>query len=170
MKRYVDVKGSRVVDDKGNLIGIIEDCLIDLKKLKVCSYIVRIKNLHSDFCLIILKDLDEYKDVFILKGNMYKIDYHIFKRHGDMLIKKYIGMETIDAKGEWIGILKDLIFDETDGSIKALICKIGFFEDILDGRRVIIVDEKTIFEKERIVVYENYIDITNSVSLKKIIR
>lgn len=170
MKKYIDVRGCSVVDEKGNLYGRVEDSLLDIKKLKIPSFIVLNKNIISNYNLLLLKDIEKYDDVIVIKNRVYSLKRYSVKKFSFVLLNNYIGKEILDLKGKIVGILDDIIFDEFNGDIKALILKRGFFEDLFDGRKVIIINEKTNFGKEKIIVDDENIDITNSISFKNFIR
>lgn len=169
MKKYLDVKGSGVIDEEGNLKGEVEDFIIDTKKRRVCSYILTAKGVFSSHLLITLGDIKSYGDFIVSNGETYPLRRRIIHRNRDIQAKTYIGKEVIDSGGRTFGSLADIIFDERNGDIKAMICSKGFFEDIFEGRRLIIVNEKTLFEKERIIVEESSIDIINNASFKKLL-
>lgn len=170
VKKYLDVKGCSVIDEGGNIRGIVEDCIMDLKKLKIYSFIVMPQNVFSSPGLLSLKYISQYGDVIVSKSDIYKINKLIVKKNKKMMLQNFIGREVIDLEGKRIGNLIDLVFDEKSGEVKALICRKGFFEDILEGRRLVIVDEKTIFGGEKIIADNGNFDIINYISFKKFTR
>ncbi|WP_168190051.1 PRC-barrel domain-containing protein [Caloramator sp. E03] len=170
MKKYLDVRGCSVVDKKGNIIGRIEDFLIDINKLKIYSFIITTKNIFPTFNLLLIRDVEKYEDVIVIKNDIYKLNQSFIKKYKYIMLQNFMDKEIIDINGKRLGALNDLIFDEFNGELKALICKRGFYEDIFEGRKIIIINEKTVFGKEKIIVDEDDIDITNIISFKNLVR
>lgn len=169
MKKYLDIKGSGVIDTRGNLKGEILDLIIDVRSRKVCSYILATKGVLSPPAVINLGDIISYGDFIVYGGGVHRVKRGVLHRNTGVQARYYIGRELIDSSGKVGGNLIDFIFDEKSGFIKALICSRGFFEDIFDGRRLIMVNDKTLLERERIIVEESNMEMINNASFNKLL-
>ncbi|WP_443110797.1 hypothetical protein [Caloramator sp. mosi_1] len=69
----------------------------------------------------------------------------------------------------YLGSLKDVIFDEYTGEIKALCITNGLINDLINGRNIILVDGDTKFKSKFIVVNDD-IRILKRASLNKLLR
>ncbi|TDT61993.1 PRC-barrel domain-containing protein [Fonticella tunisiensis] len=168
MKRFLDVKGCSVVDYNGRVRGTVEDSVIDPRNNRICSFIVSGRGVIPSLFVVPLGEIEHYSDCIISKGRFYRINKLALKKSRGLAAHDYIGKEVITNKGELIGNLADIIFDEKVGNIKALICTRGFFEDFLHGRKLIIVDGKTVLGNEKIIIEEGNLDIINDISFKKL--
>jgi uncharacterized protein YrrD len=86
------------------------------------------------------------------------------------MLQSLIDREIIDSTGKGIGEMKDVILDEETGIIRAIICSRGFIEDMFDGRRVIIVNENTVFGPDKIITPDNLVNMYNDMSIWKLTR
>lgn len=169
MKKYLEVRGRGVIDARGNLKGEVLDFIIDVKSKRVCSYILSTKSVFSHPAVISLSGVKSYGDFMVYGGNINRIRRRVLHRNKTVLGKVYMGREIIDSRGRACGRLIDFIYDENTGFIKAFISSRGFFEDIFDGRRLIIVNNRTMLENERIIVEESSIDMINKAFFNKLL-
>lgn len=167
MKKYLDFRGSTLFDSRGNNRGIIEDCIMDFKKKKICSVVLTKKEFFTTSYLLPYRDIKKMRDLIISDGEIHRLDKHILRKNKNLMVQGLIGREIITSEGERLGKLADLMFDESSGEIKALICSRGFFEDILEGRKLIMVDHGTMLGKQRIIVGSERFDIINHISFRK---
>lgn len=167
MKKFLEIKGLSVVDSGGNTRGIVEDGVIDTKNNRICSLIIIKKGMMSSHFLLSLKNIECIGNTIIANEEIYDLERGVLRRNKGVMMASYIGREILDCGGRILGNLSDLIFDEESGQIRALILTRGLLEDITQGRRIILADEKTSFGEERIMVSENYPEIINDASFKK---
>jgi uncharacterized protein YrrD len=167
MKKYLDIRGCSVMNSEGNLEGIIEDCIFDIEKKKIYSCVVVKKGIIQKTFLLTLRNIMEYGDIIIFRDETHILKGHAFKRYHMMMLHGLIGKEIVKSDGKRVGNLSDIIFDEETGYIKALVCTRGIFEDITEGRPVIIVDGNTFLGGEHIIVGKDSLNVMNQISLKK---
>lgn len=167
MKKYLDLKGKKIVDKTGTAIGTAYDCIIDYKQKKICSLIIYTKKVLSNLSMISYKNISEIGDYIVINDELYNMNKKIFRRHKSGMANALLGKEIINSTGKRLGTLMDIVFDEKDGMLKALICSNGFFDNILEGRKIFIIDEKTKLSRDKIIVSKENFDITNSISFKK---
>lgn len=166
MKRYLDVRGCRVTDENGRIMGRVDDCIYDkLSKTMYSFYIAPVNYIMPEFILPV-ENILTYEDAVIKSKRLYKIDKHFYKRNKRLMLQALIGKDIYSASSIRLGILRDFIFDEKNGKINAIVYSNGFFEDIFDGRGVLLADE-TSLETSRITTDESSMKILNNVSYKR---
>jgi uncharacterized protein YrrD len=169
MKKYLDIKGLNVLDEFNKLKGAIEDCLIDVENKKVSCFVCIYKHFMAQYYFLFLKDV-KYLDGYLVSNEAEKVNRSVLNKNRDYLGQRFIHKEIINTHGKIIGNLSDFIFEEDTGTIKALICSKGFFDDIFEGKKIIIVDNETKIEKDRIIVPEGNIDMVNDIFFRKYIK
>ncbi|EYE89661.1 photosystem reaction center subunit H [Fervidicella metallireducens AeB] len=167
MKKYLDLRGINVVDEKGNLKGNVDDCIFDIKRRKIYSLVVSTRSFFSPWFLVSFCNISAINDSVIIRENPFKINKKLVKKNKQFMIQYYIGKEIIDTEGNTLGILSDLIFDEKSGYVKAIICSRGVVDDLIEGRRIIILNDLTVFGREKIIVEKSSMEIINNITLNK---
>lgn len=167
MKKYLDVRGISLIDETGKIKGYIDDCIFDAKRGKIYSLVVSTRSFFSPWYLVSLSNVIAIDDSVIFKDRVYSINKRIIKKNKQFMLQSYIGKEIIDSEGSNLGILSDIIFDEKSGYINGFICSRGLVDDLLEGRRILLVNDKTIFGKEKIITEKSDMEIVNNISLKK---
>lgn len=166
MKRYLDVRGCRVTDEDGHIMGRIDDCIYNKLTKKIYSfYIAPVNYIMPEFILPIGSILT-YEDAVIKSNRLYKINKHFYKKNKKYMLQNLVGKDIYSVSSIRLGILRDFIFDERDGKINAIVYSNGFFEDLFDGRVVLLTDE-TSLEKNIITTDESKVKIINNVSYKR---
>lgn len=128
----------KVYDLKGKKIGIIEDIYIDfylgkIMGFKVSSSILFSKNNYIDMEEII--DIGE--DVII----------NSIRSGKGLAFKELKYMEIIDKSSNIKGVLEDIIIDERDYSIKAIVMSSGLIDKMIKGKEIILIDKCILGEK-----------------------
>lgn len=170
MIKYLDIKGSNVVDEAGEVKGAVEDCIFDCRSKKIYSLIVIKKSPLIHSYLLKFNDVNQYGDNLMTKGKLFPIDRNTIIKKSSRMFNSYINKIIIDSNGNEIGEMKDAIIEEGTGMVKAIICSRGLVEDMIDGRRVILVDKETKFGQDRIIIGNSSIDIYNDMSIWKLTR
>jgi uncharacterized protein YrrD len=106
----------------------------------------------------------------MFRDKIYKLNKRALSKNKSYSLQNLIGREVIDSNGTRVGKLIDVIFDEDSGLLKAIVCSRGVLEDLLEGRKLIIVDEKTVFGGEKIIVDCNGLCMINDASFKKFLK
>lgn len=170
MLRYLDIKGMEIVDTNGTKIGIIEDCIADIKTGRVCSAVIKRKGIKCSYHITALNNIKNFKGTVICSENYYNISKKTITKISENLVNSFLDREIIDINGQRLGCLIDIILDKNTGKIKALICSRGIFDDIFYGRKIIINDRNIVFGKDKIITDKCSIDFTNNISFKKLIK
>jgi uncharacterized protein YrrD len=170
LEKYIDIKGKNVVDNYNNIIGSIDSILIDEKLLKVKSLIVCNMMLVKNFYIIPLKCMKTFREPLRFDRTIYKVKKSMLIKNKNIVFKNYLDIEIVDNAGRKMGKLIDCIFEANSGKIKALVASGGFFEDMFEGRKIIMVNENTRFDLKKIIVDECCFEIKNEVYFKKYLK
>lgn len=170
MKRLTDILNKRVITYSGDDLGKIIDILFDCRKLNVTGYIIsKRRGFLNRFYLVAPKQINIVSEVIIVSNldkNLNKIKYKLLKK---ISLAERLGNSIFSKNTIYLGSLKDVIFDEYTGEIKALCITNGILNDLINGRNIILVDKDTKFKSKFIIVNDD-IKILNKASINKILR
>jgi uncharacterized protein YrrD len=165
MKKYLDIRGRNVINKNKPTKGVIDDCILDNSQNKITEVIILYKHFMSTMYFLSLKNIIGFEDYITYSGELVKTNKSSLNKC--FTVQSIIGKEIYDEREKKIGNLTDVIFDESTGLVKALICSRGFFDDILDGRKIVMVDNKTIFNKDKVITKRSSIEIVNEISFRR---
>lgn len=168
--KYLDIKGCSVINEGGEVKGSVEDCIFDAKSKRIYSSLVIRKNPLLHLFILKFKDIKNVGDNLMTNGELFPIDRSVITKTSNKLFNSYINRMIIDTNGDEVGEMMDAIIEKNTGIVKALICSRGFVEDIIEGRRVILVDNDTIFGQDKIIINNSSINIYNDMSIWKLTR
>ncbi|SHE66780.1 MULTISPECIES: PRC-barrel domain-containing protein [Caloramator] len=170
MKRLTDILNKKVVTYSGEDLGKIIDVLFDCRKLNVTGYIIsKRRGILSRYYFVTPKQINIVSDVIIISNldkNLSKIKYKVIRK---LSLAERLGNSVFSKNTSYLGSLKDIIFDEYTGEIKALCVTNGILNDLINGRNIILVDKDTKFKSKFIIVNDD-IRILNKASINKILR
>lgn len=167
MKKYLDIKGRSVVDRRGNLLGSIEDCIFDARSNRLCSLIVTGEGLFSASSILPLSSVVKLGDTIIYGGSTFRCRRKKLFMNRIITLNEIIGKHIVNLEGENEGRLADIIIDENTGEILGLICSRGLVEDLVGGRRLVLMRESTALTNHRIMVYKCDMKPLNSTSINR---
>ena len=165
MIKFLDIRGTAVINGKGEAEGSVLDCIFDKKCGRITSLIIINRTPLSRFYLLRFNDIKSIGNNLITDKTLHPVKKGCLLRNKDILFSNYIDREVIDDKGNNLGEIKDAIIENETGIIKAIICTRGFIEDMMEGRRVFLVDGDTIFGRDRIIINNCTINIYNEMSI-----
>lgn len=168
--KYLDIKGCCVIDESGEGKGVVEDCIFDSRSKRIFSCIVMKKTPRTHLYILKFNDIKHLGDNIMAKGKLFQVNKNIIVKYSCKMLNCYIDRPIIGSNGNAIGEMKDAIVDEDTGVIKAIICSRGFVEDMMEGRRVILVDEETVFGQDKIINKDSKLNIYNDMSIWKLTR
>jgi uncharacterized protein YrrD len=168
--KYLDIKGCNIIDKNGALIGVVKDCLVDFKNMKISSIICVHKQFMTKYCILSLKSIECCENNIITREDAEKVSRGMLKKFKHEMLEDLLNKEIMDVNRKNIGNVSDIVFDEISGDIKAFICSRGFFDDIFEGRKVIFVDKQTSLNRGKIVINNNSIDMVNDIFFRKFIQ
>jgi uncharacterized protein YrrD len=152
MYKVKDFSMMEVIDVSGKKIGFVKDLMIDFHKKKVIGFVISPYNLFIRSLTIFIEDIITFSEVMIVKSTEKEI-YQLFKSFKDM--------DIIDKCGNMIGMLEDIIFDEKF-NIRAIIMSSGMIRKLLEGKRIILINEIIVGEQNILFFNKSNICILRS--------
>lgn len=159
LKSTKDIMTFDIFDNHtGDNIGTVKKIIFSRKNFRISAILlsknglfkgnkmIRYKNIFSigkDFIMIekknIIEDLKDFPEI----DEQAELDNDI------------IGLPVLIEKGETLGYINDILFEEKNGKIKGFVLTNGIIQDILDGRNVLpyikgidICDKALIIDKQ----------------------
>lgn len=161
--RFLDVKG-REVFLNNKKIGFLEDAVIDFKNKKISLYIINAIN-EKGFYYARIKDMIFEGESKVLINKFYKVENIKNRSLQKSLLTRTLGIIVKDYNSKEYGSLADVIFEEKTGRIKALVISLGIFDDLVNGRRVVLLEDKDILDSEFIIINNTSFEIINEISI-----
>jgi len=153
-KKANDLIGIRVVDEQGgNDIGTVKDILFTDKGSTVNAIIVK-KNFWHPEVIIKLKDIKKIsKDYMVVDTKRITAiekkyrNSNRFINNGDIT-----GLTVLTKEGERVGVIKDVLIDLERGKVYAYEMSESFFDDLLDGRKLIPASKDATINGDKYVI------------------
>lgn len=127
-----------VVNLSGNLLGFISDIILNFNDKRVQGFVVTPNSLFKKSLNIFLEDVVSFSSILVVTS----INRKKLLQFGDIK-----GMNVVDKKGHLIGIVEDMLFHKKTFLIKALILSVGFISNFIDGKKVLLMDDLILGEK-----------------------
>ncbi|WP_333861995.1 PRC-barrel domain-containing protein [Clostridium sp.] len=127
-----------VVNLSGNLLGFISDIILNFNDKRVQGFVVTPNSLFKKSLNIFLEDVVSFSSILVVTS----INRKKSLQFGDIK-----GMNVVDKKGHLIGIVEDMLFHKKTFLIKALILSVGFISNFIDGKKVLLMDDLILGEK-----------------------
>ncbi|OFI05417.1 PRC-barrel domain protein [Clostridium acetireducens DSM 10703] len=147
MYRIKDFSLMDVFDLDGNKVGFIKDAVIDIDNYNIKGFSISSYNFFKNNDNVLLKDIVYFDNSMIIKK---------ITKYKSLEFSNLKGMKVIDRKGNILGIVEDLFFDKKEFKIRGLIISSGIFNDIRMGKRIILVSD--IVLKDKNIFYLKYIN------------
>lgn len=126
-----------VINIRGKRIGTIKDLILDFHKGIIEGFFISSYNPFQKNALALKNNIIYFDKELILK----KID----KGEG-LRFSQIKGMDVLDKSGNMVGMIEDLIFDEKTFNINGIIISLGFIENYIRGKRIILVKDLVLGE------------------------
>lgn len=165
--KYLDIKGKTVLDNQGRVLGRVDSLIVDIKNLKIKCILVSNTIFFNNFYVIPYKSIKFLREFIELDKKMHKVKKVTIVKNKKNVLQNQIDKEILDSSGKKLGKLMDLIFDYTNGKFIAMISSGGFFEDLFEGRNIILINSNTKFREENIIVQVGNFTCKNEVRFKK---
>ncbi|MEG0371517.1 MAG: PRC-barrel domain-containing protein, partial [Clostridium sp.] len=147
-------------------IGFIENGFIDFKSRRLVSIIVSDGRLFPKLCIVPLKNIVYDKNRIYMSGPECHIKRKIYNRNIRFTIEGMIGRDVTNNDGKIIGEVEDVILNHLSGELKAIICKRGFYDDLIRGKKVMLINEGLIIREDRVIVSKSSIEMVCVMSFK----
>ncbi|WP_286010083.1 PRC-barrel domain-containing protein [Clostridium sp. Marseille-Q2269] len=145
MYRSKYFKYMNVYYNNGKKAGFIKDILVDFNEEKIIGFEV------SSYKFLNKNNIALIEDIVSINKNMVveKLEKGKYLSFNDI---KHL--EVIDIDGVLMGVIEDIIINEDDFRISALIISMGFLNNFIKGKKVISLNEIILGEKN--LLYFNY--------------
>lgn len=155
VKMLSDMAGMPVVSAKsGDVIGEVKEPIFTPEGTAVAGMATTIRGNGNRLGLVFLEDiLDIGKDAILIFDSS-SIEHRKKEIRKHIQASKWVckNKKVLTKDGAELGIIKDGAFDEKTGKISEVAISQGIFEDILDGRRKMVLSSKTEFGKDYILI------------------
>ena len=138
MYKSKDFKYMDVVNVEGKKIGVIRDLLIDFNKGKVIGVQVSPTKLFHKNVSVLKEDIIYFNKHMVVK-KVVKEKY--------LTLHSFINMDVIDKCRNIFGVVEDITFSGHSFEIKGVIVSLGFFTNLLRGKRIMLIKELILGEK-----------------------
>lgn len=169
MKRYLEIKGIEIIDENGEGAAVVHDIIFNKKNFMICSLVVIMKKVLTTYGIIPFKNIKSIEKSIVFLGELNTIGKETYENIIPLTLERIIGMSIVDYSGEKAGDAVDIIIDEFTGEIKAFVATRGIVDDLVEGRRVFVIDEDTVID-EKIRIRKNSIEMINEASIKRFLK
>jgi uncharacterized protein YrrD len=145
LKRRKDFVGMIVFDVGGKKIGTVTDIYIDFYKGIVKGFKISAFSLFKKKQFIAVEDILSLNEVIVTAKTTSEEGIAFLD------IKD---MEVISNEGNILGVVEDVLINLLNYSIKGMIVASGIFDKIYKGKRVLLINNSILGEKE-ILYYED---------------
>ncbi|WP_369703405.1 PRC-barrel domain-containing protein [Clostridium moutaii] len=127
-----------VIDLSGNSLGFISDIILNFNNKKIDGFVITPNNIFKKVLNVHINDVVNFTSVIIVTA----------VSRGEYLQFEHIkNMNVVDKKGDLIGVVEDMLFDKKEFSIKAVILSIGFINNFISGKKILLVDDLILGDK-----------------------
>ena len=138
MYKTRDFYFKKVYDLRGKKIGIIEDVYIDFYLGKIIGFKVSSSILFSKNNYVDMEEIIYIGEDVIINS---------IRRGKGLAFKELKYMEIIDKSSNIKGVLEDIIIDDKDYSIKAIVMSSGLIDKMIKGKEIILINKCILGEK-----------------------
>lgn len=135
-----------VIDMNGKRLGYINDLLIDFNKRKVIGFNISTSSFFKKDLNVMNENIVSYNSAMVIteavKGMFLQF-------------KNIKGMDVRDKKGTIVGMVEDILFEEENFSIKALIISTGFITNFISGKKIVLINQLVLGEENLLYNWQN---------------
>lgn len=139
LKRRKDFVGMMVFDVGGKRVGTVSDIYIDFYRGVIKGFKI------SSFSLFKKKQFIAVEDILSLNEVIVTEKTTVEEGIAFLDIKD---MEVINSEGNILGVVEDILINLMNYSIKGMIVASGIFDKIYKGKKVLLVNNSILGEKE----------------------
>ena len=145
MYRSKYFKYMNVYYSNGKKAGFIKDILIDFNEEKIIGFCVSSYKILNKNNIVLVEDIISINKNMVVK----KLERGKYLSFNDI---KHL--EVIDIEGVLMGVIEDIIIDEDNFKMAAIIISMGFLNNFIKGKKIISPNE--IILREKNLLYFNY--------------
>lgn len=149
----------KIVNLKNKKQGYVEDICIDCICFKVIGLKVSSSSPIKKFNFLKSEDILSIKEVICAEN---------FTKAKGVMFSSLVNLEVFDCTDRVIGEVEDIIIDERNYFIKAVIVGTGIINKLVNGRRVLLIEDLFFMENKIIYRGKDEIKIINMPCMKYI--
>lgn len=170
MIKLNEVLSKDVINYSGKKSGKVVDVIYDKKTMKIRYLVVASKKgLFKKHYLFKLNQINVVSDVILISNTdicISRVKLRMLKKYS---LKQRLDQIVYSKDAQVLGNLKDVVFNHLTGEINALIITNGAINDLINGRRIVLVDKNTKFAKNIIIANDDF-EILNQATIKGLLR
>lgn len=170
MIKLNEVLSKDVINYSGKKSGKVIDVIFDKKRMKI-RYLVVVskKGIFKKYYLFKLNQVNVVSDVIIISNIdscISRVKLRLLKKYS---LKDRLGQMVYSKDAQILGNLKDIVFNNITGEINAFILTNGAINDLVNGRKIVLADKTTKFNKKFITVNDDF-EVLNQATIKGLLR
>lgn len=131
-----------VIQIDGKKLGFINDLLVDFNGRKIVGFSISSSSLLKNTLNVLIENIINFNYVMVITKTT---------EEGLLKFKDIKGMDVRDKKGNIMGMIEDILFNEISFNISAVVVSTGFITDFIEGKKIILI--KDIILGEENVLY-----------------
>lgn len=170
MIKLNEVLSKDVINYSGKKSGKVVDVIFDKKKMKI-RYLVVVskKGILKKYYLFKLNQVNVVSDVIIISNtdvSISRVKIRLLKKYS---LKQRLGQRVYSKEAQVLGNIIDVVFNNVTGEINAFILANGAINDLINGRRIILVDNNIKITNKFIIVNDDF-EVLNQATIKGLLR
>ncbi|ENK1242596.1 PRC-barrel domain-containing protein [Clostridium sp. FAM 1755] len=145
MYRSKYFKYMNVYHTNGKKLGFIKDVLVDFNEESIIGFLVSSYKILNKNNIVLIEDIVSINKNMVVK----KLEKGKYLSFNDI---KHL--EVIDIDGVLMGVIEDIIINEENFKISAIIISMGFLNNFIKGKKIISPNEIILGEEN--ILYFNY--------------
>lgn len=159
MKKESELIGLPVLSKKtGSKIGTTKEIIYSRKKYRVLGFLIKEGKIFNEAKIIQFHNIYSIgRDAIIVKSEaVVEKSSSLPGIHELVNNGKFAEEEVITESGEIIGHVKDILIDSNKGKVIGFILTDGIFQDLKEGRNVLLYSREIFFGESSIIISNNY--------------
>lgn len=144
MFKSKDFSLMEVIHIKNNRIGFIKDMLLDFNKKKVLGFQISSYDIINKNLNVMIEDIITFENSMVIKNT---------SKSKHLSFNSIKGIDITDNKGNVIGMLEEILFEEESFNIYGIVLSSGLLNNYLKGKQIILMEE-VILGENSILCYE----------------
>lgn len=127
-----------VVNIEGKKVGVIKDILIDFNKGFIIGFSILPINIFKKNLCVLKENIITFNSNMVVKDTTEEEKFKF---------SNLKGMDVINSKGDVIGMVEDVIFNNNDFKIKGVVISTGFIRNLIYGKKVYLINQLILGEE-----------------------
>lgn len=166
MRKYLDIHGKKVYSKCGKKLGFIDNAIFHYKTNKITAYILSNGGMIPKIYILPIKKVLYDNENIFSSGTPVLYKKRLIKKYYKYTLEGITGGDVVNNDGKLIGEVEDIIFNRVTGKVEALICKRGFFDDLINGKKVMLLNSNLVILPDKIISSSSSVEIISEISFK----